>query len=79
MIRVLSKRLGLPIGADTIMWVREDAIVHIKPWGPKCDVTFSTPHYEREHTDGTVLHKYELTVHATEMEILEACGKAQAQ
>ena len=79
MIRVLSKRLGLPIGADTIMWVREDAIAHIKPWGSKCDVTFSAPHYEMEHTDGTVLHKYELTVHATEMEILEACGKAQAQ
>ena len=78
MIRVLSRRLGLPLG-DNILWVREDAIVHIKPWGPKCDVTFSTPHFEMERDDGTVLHRSEITVQATEMEILEACSKAQGQ
>ena len=79
MIEVRGKRIGLPLGGENIMWVREDAIVHIKPWGAKCDVIFSAPYFEMEHTDGTVLHRYELTVHATEMEILEACGKAQAQ
>ena len=77
-IKVRSRRLALPIGADNVMWVREDSIVHIKPRGEKCDVTFGTPYKEVEQSDGLIRYS-EITVNTSASEVLRACFKAQHQ
>lgn len=76
-IDVRSRRLALPIGADNVMWVREDSIVHIKPRSEHCDVTFGTPYKEIEQSDGRINRHSEITVYASASEVLRACFEAQ--
>lgn len=77
-IEVRSRRLGLPLEGDSVIWTREDAIAHIYPLdNDKCEVVFSVPHRSMEKSNGTITYHSAIIVHAPASEVLRACYEAQ--